>query len=304
MDSKDFITRVIAAEGMKNVKKLKITDAYMFCLNDTRIDILSDLDFSECVRFDSMFSNCTGTTIPALDTLDTSNGTTFSMMFNSCTNLTTIPALDTSSGINFKNMFTSCKKLTTIPDLDTSSGERFDNMFDNCDQITTIPALDTSRGRVFASMFVSCDNLTTIPVLDVSNGVNHSAMFSNCINLTTVQGLDVNNSKNLTGMFYNCKKLTNLTLYNIRYPIQIGSDTSWGHLLTVDSLVHTIQELCTASSSQTLTMGSANLEKIANLYCKVIDGSNEKKPMELCESTDEGAMTLTAYAHMKNWNLA
>ena len=116
--------------------------------------------------------------------------------------------------------------------------------------------------------------------------------------------IDTSNGTNFGSMFYNCSSLTNLTLYNIRKSITIGSGTSWGHLLTVDSLVHTIQELCAASSSQTLTMGSANLNKIANIYCKVIDGSNEKKPMELCESTDEGAMTLTAYANMKNWNLA
>ena len=50
-------------------------------------------------------------------------------------------------------------------------------------------------------------------------------------------------------------------------------------------------------------MGGTNLAKIADLYCKVTDDANEKKPMELCESTDEGAMTLTAYAALKNWQL-
>ena len=55
------------------------------------------------------------------------------------------------------------------------------------------------------------------------------------------------------------------------------------------------------TSSQPLTIGSANLEKIAGLYCRITDDTHEKKPMELCESTDEGAMTLHNYASEKNW---
>ena len=209
MDSKDFITRVIAAEELKNSEKLeamKLSDFSYFCYGGARTE--------------------------ALNVIDTSNGTNFNSMFYNCSDLTTVPKLNTSKGTNFSNMFFACISLTTIPELNIGNGTNFNNMFQNC------------------------------------------------------------------------SRLTNLTIYNIRKSITIGSGTSWGHLLTVDSLVHTIQELCAASSSQTLTMGSANLEKIANLYCKVIDGSNEKKPMELCESTDEGAMTLTAYANMKNWNLA
>ena len=57
------------------------------------------------------------------------------------------------------------------------------------------------------------------------------------------------------------------------------------------------------TSSQTLTIGSANLEKIAGLYCRITDDTNEKKTMELCESTDEGAMTLVDYALEKGWNI-
>ena len=233
MDSKDFITRVIAAEELKNSEKLeamKFSDFSYFCYGGARTE--------------------------ALNIIDTSNGTNFNSMFYNCSNLTIVPKLNTSKGTDFSGMFFSCRSLTSIPDL------------------------DTSNGTIFDSMFYNCSNLTAIPKLNTSNGTN----FKN--------------------MFQNCSSLTNLVLYNIRKSITIGSGTSYGHLLTVDSLVHTIQELCTASSSQTLTMGSANLNKIANIYCKVIDGSNEKKTMELCESTDEGAMTLTAYAALKNWNLA
>ena len=104
-------------------------------------------------------------------------------------------------------------------------------------------------------------------------------------------------------MFNGCANLTNLDLRNIKVSLQIGSGTSWGHLLIVDSLVNTIKELVTQTSYKTLTMGTANREKIANLYCKIIDNTDPKKTMELCESTEEGAMTLTDYAQLKKWNI-
>ena len=233
MDSKDFITRVIAAEELKNSEKLeamKLSDFSYFCYGGARTE--------------------------ALNIIDTSNGTNFDSMLYNCSRLTTVPKLNTSKGTDFSGMFFSCQSLTSIPDLDTSNGTDFGNMF------------------------FACISLTTIPELNIGNGTKFNNMFNGC------------------------SSLTNLTLLNIRHSITIGAGTSWGHLLTVDSLVHTIQELCAASSSQTLTMGSANLNKIANIYCKVIDGSNEKKTMELCGSTDTGAMTLAAYANMKNWNLA
>jgi hypothetical protein len=85
--------------------------------------------------------------------------------------------------------------------------------------------------------------------------------------------------------------------------------------LTVESLIHTAQQLRDRSSTTqlTLTLGSTNKAKIANIYVKLIDATEEmianddliesKLPFEVCESTDEGAMLLTDYIFIKNWNL-
>lgn len=258
-------------------ERVKITDAAYLFYGDARLDLIDKVDISECENFDNAFGKCSLKQIPKLDT---SNGTNFKNMFYSCKNLTQIPALDTSKGTNFNQMFYDCYKLTQIPELDTSNGTNFGYMFNACTDLTQIPELDTSNGTSFGYMFAYCSNLTRIPRLDVNKGTSFSSTFNSC------------------------SKLTDLYLYNIRKSIQIGNGTSWGHLLTVDSLVHTIKELCTVTSTQTLTMGNANLEKIADLYCKIIDDTNEKKPMELCESTDEGAMTLIDYAAEKGWTIA
>lgn len=146
------------------------------------------------------------------------------------------------------------------------------------------PNVDTSKAQGLAYMFYSCRQLETISKLDLNSAMGG-----------WYGGTDY--------IFEYCESLKNLYLYNIRASIQIGSGTSWGHLLTVDSLVHTIKELCTVTSTKTLTIGSANLEKISGLYCKITDDTDEKKPMELCESTDEGAMLLTDYAMEKGWTI-
>ena len=186
---------------------------------------------------------------------------------------------DFSETINMSYMFTNSAKLTTISQMDTSNVTSMKDMFSYCYALTTIPQMDTSNVTDMGSMFDGCSSLTTIPQMDMSNVTNASSMFKAC------------------------RKLTNLDLRNIKINLQIGSGTSWGHLLTVDSLVNTIKELVTQTSYFTLTMGTSNLRKITNLYCKIIDNTDPKKTMELCESTEEGAMTLIDYAQLKKWNI-
>ncbi len=95
---------------------------------------------------------------------------------------------------------------------------------------------------------------------------------------------------------------------NIKVNLQVGSGTSWGHLLTVDSLVHLCQELVNVGSSRTLTVGSANLEKLASVYVKLTvpeaEDTTGKLPCVVCESTDEGAMLIEDYIALKHWQLA
>ena len=110
-------------------------------------------------------------------------------------------------------------------------------------------------------------------------------------------------------MFFNCKALKNITLFNIRINLTIGSGTEYGHLLTLDSLINTCKECINVGSARKLTIGTANLEKLSTVYVRLTDEpeedeSNPKLPMEVCESTDEGAMLISAYMTLKNWSLA
>ena len=200
---------------------------------------------------------------------------------------------------------------TSVDDLisysDTENVTDISSMFYYCPNLQTIPQLNTSNVTDMSYMFRDCSNLQTIPQLDTSKVTNMYYMFRDCWRLQTISQLDMINVTNTSEMFSGCSKLTNLTLLNIKVNLQIGSGTSWGHLLTLDSLINTIKELWNysdGSKSPKLTMGSANLEKIANTYVLVTDETTDKMTAEVCDSTTEGAITLQAFAYKKGWTLA
>lgn len=306
----------------------KIKSFYRFCIGGKRLDELQYIDTSGATDMNHMFQEATS--LVTAPPLDTSNLESCFGMFISCSGLETVPYYDISNSTNTFAMFRYCNKIKTVPELDFGKSKNVSCMFQGCSALMSAPSIDAPYATAANELFRDCTSLTTISTLNLPNVIYAMSMFQNCPNITTVQDMvlgkvadtgqmfngcsrlvtvsdiDMNNlavNKAML-MFNNCKQLTNLTLYNIRASLQIGSGTSWGHLLTVDSLVHTIKELCTVTTQQTLTMGSTNLEKIANLYCKVIDDTTEKIDMELCDSTDEGAMTLAEYAMLKNWVFA
>lgn len=270
------------------------------CLSLTTIPLLNT---SSCTDMGFMFYECTSlTTIPLLNT---SKVTNMEYMFYNCKNLTTIPLLNTSSVTRMYQMFYNCYQLTKIPQLDTSHVTNMYQIFYYCKSLTTIPQLDTSSCTEMGGMFIGCEKLTTIPQLDTSNAIYMNNMFQYCYKLTTIQQLDMNRATSVNYMFQYCYKLTYLKLLNVKVSLQISNGTSWGHLIEKDCLIQIISELIDTGSSKTLTMGTANTAKLADTYVKLLeDDGTGKHPFEICESTDEGAMTITDYCTAKNWTLA
>lgn len=248
--------------------------------------------------------------------LDTSKVTNMSELFASNSNLKTVPQLDTSSLIECNNMFYYCFRLTSVPYINTSKVQNLANMFARCQALTSIPQLDTSNATSMGSTFSTCLLITEIPLLDTSNVTTMFCTFQHCYELVTIPLLNMIKVTNTNSMFQNCYKLTNLTLKNIKVTLQIGSGTSWGHLLTDESLINTAKELwdLTGSTSQTLTVSTPSNARFDAIYVKLITATaeqiaedqyiNNKKPCVVCESTDEGAMTLREYVVSKNWALA
>ena len=212
------------------------------------------------------------------------------------------------------NMFRENASITVMTDYfqfnDTSSVTDMSYMFWYCSNLVSVPLFDTSKVTNMNNMFFSCTQLRNVPQFDTSKVTNMKNMFDGCPNLKTLPQFDMIKTTNTSNMFNGCSKLANLTLLNIKVNLQVGSGTSFGHLLTLESLIGLCQQCVKTSSSKTLTISSASMEKLANVYVKFTDSSQttiavgEKgENMVQCESTDTGAMTISDYMALKQWVL-
>ena len=309
--------------------------------------LLAGVDTSKVTNMDYLFyqTNSSDIDFTNLDLIKTDNVSYMNHMFNSSSFKTidlsqwvvgrpqmvymftsaraTTIIMPKCTPMDMRNIFYSCGSLkyVDVSGVNTSRIKQLTNIFSMCDVIETIDlnGWDTSNVTSMESMFYGCKQLTTLNLtgFNTSNVYSLNMMFYNCMRLSTIQGtLDLYSATNLASMFSYTYDLTGVTLKNIRISLQIGSGTTYGHLWELPYLVNAVKELwdLTGSTQQTLTIGSANLEKIANVYVKLVDVTDEmtaqdpyaanKLPCVECESTDEGAMTLTAYAGLKNWVLA
>ena len=231
-----------------------------------------------------------------------------------------LAATDNSARMLFYGQDTMVECTSCIAYEDTENVHTMENMFCNCKALREVPLFDTRNVTTMYGMFYGCYKLNTVPLFDTRNVLDMGRMFDDCYDLVEVPALDMRRVYNPSRpaytdyMFRNCKQLTNCWVKNIRMRLQVGSGTTYGHKLTVESLTHLVKELCANSSgTKVLTVGSANLEKLANVYVRQIeitdemraedDLIDEKLPFEVCESTDEGAVLITEYVTYKNWEI-
>lgn len=182
-----------------------------------------------------------------------------------------------------------------------------------------MPAINNAKLTNLKAAFKKCVALTEIPEFTYDTVTNITSLCDGCSGLEYFHGLDLRNVTNFVlgvRSFISCKNIKKLVLKNIAITLTVGSGTSYGHLLTVESLIGLIYELIlkNGGNPRKLTVGSANLEKLANVYVKQIeitdemraedDLIDEKLPFVVCESTDEGAILITDYVLLKNWSLA
>ena len=162
------------------------------------------------------------------------------------------------------------------------------------------------------------DNLNNCSFILRSSGINNfifnisepkinSFQISSCYKLKKLKTLDLKNGASLDIGY--CINLEELVLLNIKTNLQVGSGSTWGHKLTLESLLGICQECIDTGSSKTLTVGTANLEKLKTIYVKKTNAPEEdeslpKIPMVQCESTDSGAMDIATYMALKNWKIA
>ena len=184
---------------------------------------------------------------------------------------------------------------------------------------TEIPftkGLDTSQVTSMGNMFSGCSNITELDLssFDTSKVTEFSNLFNSCTNLKTILGtIDVISASYSIQLFALCREIETFTIKNIKQSFTTSTSNSYNSKLTLDTLVNIFKELwdLTGSTSKTLRLSTTNKTTIANIYVKLVEPTEEeiaadpniiyKKSCVVCESTDEGAMTITEYGVSKNW---
>jgi hypothetical protein len=157
-----------------------------------------------------------------------------------------------------------------------------------------VPLFSTSKVETFGRCFAGCYKLKVVPSLDFRSCTSTVAYGAPCFN--------------------GCSALQEIWIKNIKADIQVGRGTQWGHLLTQESALSLCFQCRNTGATKTITFAASVFDNLATLYVKYVpitdemrvddDLIDEKHPFVLCESTDEGAMTIATYMTNKMWAIA
>lgn len=187
---------------------------------------------------------------------------------------------------------------------DTKNVYDMRNMFESCGSLIKAPLFDTSNVQFMDGMFYDCINLIEVPLYNTHNVEHTGEMFNNCRSLITIPEFNVSRVYYAYNMFNGCTSLKSILMYGMKKFFDISASTQF----EASDLVTIMSNCQVITSTQKLTMGTTNLNKLANVYVKETGVEPYEgitvRPVTICESTDEGAMLATDYFTSTGWTLA
>lgn len=255
----DGFTNFVWPAG-KSMPALNSATSIFALLKAVTFDI-SEFDFSNVDRVDSMF-----------------NG-------NNTTTTITLPASNTALNLtNLQNFFLGCSVLVTINNLstfDTAQVANFRAMFSGCLALgnVDIGVMITASATTMNSMFYNCNAMTDFPSvgIDTSNVADMSSTFRWCHGVLTtgfMNNFDFGNVTTMSSMFYDCNGVTHLdfsnadftsltTITNIAFSCGALTTVDFTGIISVDALTnmqgafHTTP-LLTSCNIDEFTIGNVN----------------------------------------------
>lgn len=189
----------------------------------------SEADFSQVVKLDKFFYDCTYLTEIDLSGLDFSNVMSTSYMFRSCVGLTEVDFSDVQmpSLLDASYMFYNCNKLVTadFSNFIGSSVGTVSHMFDRCSKLSsvTLDNWDTSNITIFSYLFYECESLLSLDLsgFNTEKATDMSGMFRYCDVLTSIDmtGWVTDNVTTMAYLFDGCSALVSvdITHFNTAY---------------------------------------------------------------------------------------
>lgn len=189
-----------------------------------------NIDTSNVITMQSMFSGCKALTSLDLSEFDTSNVFIMNNMFYECSFLESLDmsGFNTSKVTDMNCMFYNCNSLKSldVSEFDTSKVTDMKYMFAGCSSLKALDLSNFNTSKVGETlrdnvgnmnyMFFKCSSLESLDLSDfeTSKVTNMDHMFAYCSSLKSlnVSNFDTSKVTNMESMFTECKKLTSLNL--------------------------------------------------------------------------------------------
>ena len=189
-----------------------------------------NVDTSNVITMQSMFSECRVLTSLDLTTFDTSKVFNMNNMFYGCSSLEDVQLnnFNTSNVTDMASMFTGCSSLKSldVSNFDTTNVKDMNNMFAGCSSLKSLDLSHFNTSNVgdkavdkignMKYMFYKCSALESLDLsyFDTSKVTDLDHMFAYCSSLKSlnVSHFNTSNVTNMEHMFEECHKLTFLNL--------------------------------------------------------------------------------------------
>lgn len=206
------------------------------------LEIISDLDVSNCSDFYQAFYTTQITSAPKLNFSPTLNSNC-EQMFQYCTYLETVPFYDFGNATNIKFIFRGCQLLKSIPGIKIRSGYNvaISSIFYDCVNLEVAPSFDTSSCTDFSNLFFNCESLKRAPNLDTGSAQTFFNTFANS-GIVEIPNWDYSTAANFTGTFSGCNNLDYVP------PMDFSSATSLSQTFSACRHIKYIGELKTSAS--------------------------------------------------------
>ncbi len=195
---KNDVTKVVFDESFKDARPTTCYHWFSGFKNLTTFEGLENLNTSEAISMNGMFSGCTSLTKLDLSSFNTANVTNISVMFDGDTALSELTISDQFVGTNVTDavyVFDGCTSLTELDFSNFKTSEKLRNtqaMFANCTALQRlhIEGLNTTGVITTSEMFKNCPQLNAIFVSDNFKITNVSTETNMFLGSTSLPGYD------------------------------------------------------------------------------------------------------------------